>query len=63
MPQYLKSSIPAAEVEAANRQVQETVAKFIADVKMRGDAAVRELSAKFDSWAPASFRLSQAEID
>src|SRR6202049_2246479 len=63
MPQYLKTSIPAAEVEAANRQVQETVAKLIADVKMRGDAAVRELSAKFDSWAPTSFRLAQAEID
>src|ERR1700676_2479337 len=63
MPQYLKTSIPAAEVEAANRQVQETVAKLITDVKTRGDAAVRELSAKFDSWAPTSFRLSQAEID
>jgi len=63
MPKYLKTSIPAAEVEAANSQVQETVAKFIADVKMRGDAAVRELSAKFDNWSPASFRLSQAEID
>jgi sulfopropanediol 3-dehydrogenase len=63
MPQYLKTSIPAAEVEAANRQVQETVAKLIADVKTRGDAAVRELSAKFDKWSPASFGLSQAEID
>src|SRR5579863_5634610 len=63
MPQSLKTSIPAAEVEAANSQVQETVAKLIADVKMRGDAAVRELSKKFDSWSPASFRLSQAEID
>src|ERR1700680_1388372 len=63
MPQYLKTSIPAAEVEAANRQVQATVVKLIADVKMRGDVAVRELSAKFDSWAPTSFRLSQTEID
>ena len=63
MPKYLKNSIPAAEVEAANRQVQETVAKLISDVKMRGDVSVRELSAKFDTWSPASFRLSQAEID
>ena len=63
MPKYLKNSIPAAEVEAANRQVQETVAKLISDVKMRGDVSVRELSAKFDNWSPASFRLSQAEID
>src|SRR6201997_3210004 len=63
MPKDLKTSIPAAEVEAANRQAQETVAKLIADVKTRGDAAVRELSAKFDTWSPAKFRLSQAEID
>jgi sulfopropanediol 3-dehydrogenase len=63
MAKYLKTSIPAAEVEAANSRVQETVAKIIADVKSRGDAAVRELSAKFDGWSPASFRLSQNEID
>ena len=63
MAKYLKTSIPAAEVEAANNQVRETVAKIVADVKIRGDAAVRELSAKFDRWSPASFRLSQNEID
>ncbi len=63
MAKYLKTSIPAAEVEAANNQVRETVAKIVADIKIRGDAAVRELSAKFDRWSPASFRLSQNEID
>src|SRR5690242_13575045 len=63
MAKYLKTSIPAAEIEAANSKIQETVAQIIADVKSRGDAAVRELSAKFDSWWPASFRLSQAAID
>ena len=62
MAKYLKASIPAAEIEAANTKVQETVAKLIAEVKARGDAAVRELSAKFDGWSPASFRLSQNEI-
>jgi sulfopropanediol 3-dehydrogenase len=63
MPKFLKTSIPAAEVEAANTKVQETVAKFIGDIKMRGDVAVRELSAKLDGWSPASFRLPQTEID
>lgn len=63
MAKVLKTSIPATEIEAANRNAQETVAKLIADVKARGDAAVRELSAKFDSWSPESFRLSQTEID
>ena len=63
MATYLKTGIPAAAMEAANAKVQETVAEFIADVKARGDKAVRELSAKFDGWSPATFRLSQSEID
>jgi sulfopropanediol 3-dehydrogenase len=63
MPKYLKTSIPSAEIEAANTKVQETVARLIADVRTRGDAAVRELSAKFDRWSPQSFRLAQQEID
>ena len=48
MARHLKASIPAAEIEAANCKVQETVANLITQVKARGDAAVRELSAKFD---------------
>ena len=63
MAKYLKTSIPAAEIEAENIKVRETVAKIIADIKTRGDVAVRELSANFDRWSPASFRLSQSEID
>src|SRR5437899_8884311 len=63
MPKYLKTSIPQAEIEAANSKVQETVAKLIADVKMRGDVAVRQLSAKFDGWLPASVRDFPGEID
>jgi sulfopropanediol 3-dehydrogenase len=31
-------------------------------VRTRGDAAVRELSERFDKWSPKSFRLSDAEI-
>lgn len=63
MAEFLKTSIPAAEIETANAQVQETVAQIIADIKTRGDVAVRALSAKFDRWSPSSFRLSQSEID
>jgi sulfopropanediol 3-dehydrogenase len=60
--QHLKTTIAAAEIDAVNRQVQDTVANIIADVKLRGDAAVRELSGRFDHWSPPSFRLSQEEI-
>src|ERR1700686_1956714 len=63
MPKYIKTGIPAAEIDASASKVQETVTKIIADVKQRGDAAVRELSAKFDGWSPPSFRLSRNEID
>jgi sulfopropanediol 3-dehydrogenase len=62
MAQHLKTTLAAAEIDAANLQVQDTVANIIADVKSRGDAAVRELSGRFDHWSPASFRLSQPEI-
>ena len=40
-----KKAIADSAIEAADVKVQETVAKIIADVKKRGDAAVRELSA------------------
>jgi len=63
MAKYLKTTIPTAEIEEANSQVQGTVANLIAEIKMRADVALRELSAKFDGWSPASFRLSQGEID
>src|SRR6266571_9084923 len=39
-----------------------TVEAIIADVRSRGDVAVRELSERFDKWSPASFRLSEDEI-
>jgi len=44
-------------------RVKETVEGILADVEARGDAAIRELSAKFDHWSPESFRLTGADID
>ena len=63
MAKYFKKAIAESAVDSADAKVQGVVAGIIADVKKRGDEAVRELSAKFDGWAPASFRLSQHEID
>jgi sulfopropanediol 3-dehydrogenase len=52
------------EVRAeADRQVRLTVETILGDIEKRGDAAVRELSMKFDNWARDDFRLSPAEID
>ena len=36
---------------------------ILKDIETRGDAAVRELSEKFDKYSPASFRLSEGEIE
>ena len=38
------------------------VAEMLADLRRRGLDAVRDLSRKFDDWAPASFELSEAQI-
>nr|BFE56078.1 histidinol dehydrogenase [Dactylosporangium thailandense] len=43
--------------------VAETVATVIADVRARGDEAVREYSERFDHWSPPSFRLAPEEIE
>lgn len=62
MPQWLKRSI-AAEVKAeADRQVRDMVEATLADIATRGDAAVRELSVRFDGWDREDYRLSPAEI-
>ena len=55
---YLKQAVPAAQVAKDLAGVKETVTGVIADIRERGDAAVREYSAKFDNWSPESFRLS-----
>ncbi len=51
-----------AKAEDAAR-VKALVEAVLADIQARGDAAVREYSARFDKWSPAAFRLSQAEIE
>ncbi len=63
MPQFLKRRISQEVTDAIDLKVRQTVESILTDVKQRGDAAVRELSEKFDNWSPASFKLSQAEID
>ena len=63
MISYVKTGIAAETAADADRKVRQTVEAILTDVGERGDAAVRELSEKFDDWSPKSFRLSQPEID
>jgi sulfopropanediol 3-dehydrogenase len=62
MIRILKRGASEAEKTEADRKVRQTVEAILDDIASRGDVAVRELSAKFDKWEPASFRLSDAEI-
>ncbi len=63
MAKYLKQGLGQAEVDEADAKVRAQVEAILADIQDRGDAAVRELSEKFDSWNPESFTLSETEIE
>jgi sulfopropanediol 3-dehydrogenase len=60
---WLKRGIDQAEAAVAEAKVRATVEGILADVAERGDAAVRELSVRFDNWDRADYRLSSSEIE
>src|SRR5437899_1379295 len=62
MPRHIKTAALAGLQDETDAKTRITVEAIIADVKARGDAAVRELSERFDKWSPPSFRLSDSEI-
>ncbi len=62
MPTYLKRGRDAEARQEDDRQVRATVETILADIESRGDAAVQELSARFDHWDRADYRLTDAEI-
>ncbi|MCV6547467.1 MAG: histidinol dehydrogenase [Cohaesibacter sp.] len=62
MIEYLKRGKPETERSEDDAKVRETVESTLKEIEQRGDAAVRELSEKFDNYSPASFRLSEKEI-
>jgi sulfopropanediol 3-dehydrogenase len=62
MPRWLKQSIAAEQKGAVQAEVRATVEGLLDDIAARGDAAVREMSARFDNWSRDDFRLTDAEI-
>ncbi|MEK9662971.1 MAG: histidinol dehydrogenase [Alphaproteobacteria bacterium] len=62
MIREIKAGKTEEEREEADVKVRQTVEGIIADIKTRGDAAVRDLSEKFDKWSPAAFRLDDKQI-
>ena len=59
----LKKPVAAQIVTAGREAVADTVRGVVADIRERGDAAVREYSEKFDKWSPESFKLDQAQVE
>ncbi|MCA3359674.1 MAG: histidinol dehydrogenase [Roseomonas sp.] len=62
MARFLKRGRDADAVAEDDAKVRATVENILADIKARGDAAVRELSIRFDKWDRQNFRLSEGEI-
>ena len=63
MAQWLKRGAAAGAKAQADRKVRDVVEAILADIEARGDAAVRELSIKFDGWDRDDYRLTDAEIE
>lgn len=62
MAEYLKRGKTAEARAEDDAKVRHTVEGILNDIEARGDAAVRDLSAKFDGYTPDAFRLSDSEI-
>jgi sulfopropanediol 3-dehydrogenase len=63
MPRFLKRGMDASAIRAADAKVRETVEGILAQVDARKDAAIRDLSEKFDKWSPKDFCLNAQEIE
>ncbi|MCU0884241.1 MAG: histidinol dehydrogenase [Beijerinckiaceae bacterium] len=62
MARWLKTSMAQSDKDDADLKVRATVEALLADIKARGDVAVRELSIRFDGWDRSDYRLTDAEI-
>ena len=60
---YLKEGKTESARAEDDAQVRQNVEAILASIETEGDVAVRRLSEKFDSYSPASFRLSEADIE
>ena len=63
MIRHLKTARTEGQRAEDDAKVRATVEDLLAAVAARGDAAVRDLSRKFDTYDPPSFRLSEREIE
>jgi len=62
MAEYLKRGRDATLRAEDQAKTRATVEGLLADIEQRGDAAVREMSIRFDNWDRTEYRLTSAEI-
>ena len=60
---YLKRGRSATDIAEDDGKVRASVEATLKDIETRGDAAIRDLSAKFDNWRPDNFRLTASQIE
>ncbi|MEM1038376.1 MAG: histidinol dehydrogenase [Pseudomonadota bacterium] len=60
---WLKRGKPERERSDDDAKVRGVVESALQDIGNRGDTAVREMSENFDSYSPASFKLSASDIE
>ncbi|HSF62999.1 MAG TPA: histidinol dehydrogenase [Paracoccaceae bacterium] len=60
---YLKRGKSEGQRAEDDAKVRATVEEVLSDIETRGDAAVRDLSVRFDRYDPPSFRLGTSEIE
>lgn len=63
MISHLKTSRSANERADDDSRIRNAVETLLSDIEARGDQAVRDMSQRFDRYAPPSFRLSPGEIE
>ncbi|MFI9025515.1 histidinol dehydrogenase [Streptomyces sp. NPDC053560] len=62
MSRTIKAATTSSTAPSGDDTVGQAVRELIADVRKRGDEAVRELSVRFDRWEPESFRLGEEQL-
>ncbi len=62
MANWLKKGAAAEAKAEVDRKVRDIVESTLADIELRGDSAIRDLSIKFDKWDREDYRLSDGEI-
>jgi sulfopropanediol 3-dehydrogenase len=60
---YLKHSKSDDARSKDDAAVRASVEAILGDIEVRGDAAVRDLSEKFDHYSPPAFRLTDGEVE